>query len=119
VCVCMCACVCVCVWERERERERFNNTNSNTENVFLFLCVLFNSFHLSTFPLSRLCNPLKAIARGFFVLFHVSIWSPSTIFPHLHLLHSTPSPTSAPHTVPILQSCLSLLIFKLMFKGVS
>jgi hypothetical protein len=45
-------------------------------------------------------------------------------------IHHIPSPSSPPfplpttqvphtHTVPILQSCLSLLVFKLVFKGVS
>jgi hypothetical protein len=43
-------------------------------------------------PTNLLPTPLKAIARGFFVLFHIDIWSPSTIFPHLHLLLS-PSPS--------------------------
>jgi hypothetical protein len=65
--------------------------------------------------------PLKAIARGFFVLSHICIWSPSTIYPHLNLLHSPfPLPLVHPtHTVPNLQSCLSLLIFKLIYDGVS
>jgi hypothetical protein len=35
--------------------------------------------------------PIKAIVRGFFGLFHIAIWSPSTIYPHLNLFHS-PSP---------------------------
>jgi hypothetical protein len=43
--------------------------------------------------------------------------------PHLNLLpSSSPFPLVLPtrtHTVPILQSCLLLLIFKLVFKGVS
>jgi hypothetical protein len=37
------------------------------------------------------------------------------VFPHLHLFHSP----SSWHTAPILQSCLSLLIAKSMFKEVS
>jgi hypothetical protein len=56
------------------------------------------------------------MARGFFVLFH--IWTPSTIFPHLNLLHS-PFHKNPTITAPILQTCLSLLISKLMFKEVS
>jgi hypothetical protein len=45
---------------------------------------------------------------------------PITIFPHLHLLLFTlPLPQEPSYTVPILQSCLSLLIPKSMFKGVS
>jgi hypothetical protein len=65
--------------------------------------------------------PLKAIARGFFVLFHIGLWSPPIIYPHLNLLHSHfPIPQVPPHTVPILQSCLLLLlIFKSIFQGVS
>jgi hypothetical protein len=42
----------------------------------------------SSLPLDPLPAPLKAIARGFFVLFRISIWSPSTKFPHLNALHS-------------------------------
>jgi hypothetical protein len=56
----------------------------------------------------------------FFLLFHKSIWSPSTICAHLNL-HYSPSPlplvTCSPYPVPILQSWLSLLTFKTMFKG--
>jgi hypothetical protein len=33
-------------------------------------------------------TPLKAIARGFLVLFHIGIWSPPTIYHHLNLLSS-------------------------------
>jgi hypothetical protein len=75
----------------------------------------------SSLPLKPLLTSLKAIARDFFVLFHISIWSPSAIYCHLHLLLS-PFPLlllSPTHPVPILQSCLLLLIFKLMFKCVS
>jgi hypothetical protein len=44
----------------------------------------------------------------------------SAIFLHLNLLHSPSAlPQVHTHTVPILQSCLLLLISKLMFKGVS
>jgi hypothetical protein len=40
-------------------------------------------------------TPLKAIARGFLVLFHIGIWSPSTTYHHLNLLPSPyPSPPS-------------------------
>jgi hypothetical protein len=35
---------------------------------------------------------LKAIARDFFVLFHVGICSPLAIYPHLNLLHSPTPP---------------------------
>jgi hypothetical protein len=67
--------------------------------------------------------PSTPKARGFIIVFHICIWSPSPIFPHLHLLHSLPSisislPPNA-HTVPILQSCLLLLISKSAFQGVS
>jgi hypothetical protein len=54
--------------------------------------------------------PLKAIARGFMVLLPYSLTLISSIYP---------PPTCNPTTVPVLQSCLSLLISKLMFKGVS
>jgi hypothetical protein len=84
-------------------------------------CTLF-TLPPSSLPLSSLPTPLKALARGFLVLFHIGIWSPSTIYCHLNL-HS-PSPSHKythihTHRVPILQSCFSLLIFKLMFKSVS
>jgi hypothetical protein len=54
----------------------------------------------------------------------ISIGSPSTIFPHLNLLHSLSSLSQVPppthtYTTPILWSCLLLLISKLMFKGFS
>jgi hypothetical protein len=58
--------------------------------------------------------------------FHCSIsyrnGSPSTMFLHLNLFHS-PSPLwqvpPQTYTLPILQSYLSLLIYKSMFKGIS
>jgi hypothetical protein len=64
-------------------------------------------------PFDPLPATLKAIARGLFILFHISIWNPSTIHPHLNLFHSPSPPTRTPplvppphtHTVPILQSC--------------
>jgi hypothetical protein len=77
---------------------------------------------LSFLCLNLLPTPLKAIARSFLVLFHISIWSPSIIYCHLSLLPSpSPPSTSTPYThiVPILQSWFLLLIFKLMYKGVS
>jgi hypothetical protein len=60
-----------------------------------------------------------SIPRGFLILFHIGIWSPSTIYPQLNLLHSPSSIPLIPPTVPILQSCLLFLIFELMFKRVS
>jgi hypothetical protein len=70
-------------------------------------------------PSKTLPNPLKAIIRGFIIVFHICIWSPLTIFPHLHLLCS-PSRKYPLHTQPpILQPCLSLSVPKSMFKGVS
>jgi hypothetical protein len=59
-------------------------------------------------PLNALPSPRKAIARGFFVLFHIGVWSP-----HLILLYSPFSLPQVPpqtHIVPILQYCFSLLI---------
>jgi hypothetical protein len=80
-------------------------------------CTLVRSPHCFPHPLPA---SLKAIARIFIVLFHISIWNPLTIFPHLNLFHS-PSflPQVPSYTIPILQFYLSLLISKLMFKGVS
>jgi hypothetical protein len=69
--------------------------------------LLFDSLHA----------PLQAIARGFFVLFHIDIWSPSTIFPYLISFVHPPLPTSTFHTRSILQSYLLFLISKSMFKG--
>jgi hypothetical protein len=40
--------------------------------------------------------PLEAIARGFLVLFHLSIWSLSTIYYHLNLLPSPSLPLVPP-----------------------
>jgi hypothetical protein len=62
-------------------------------------------------------SPLKTIARGCFVLFHIGIWSTSTTYPHLNLLHSPPS-----HLYPFTQcTYLTVLHFmsniELMFKG--
>jgi hypothetical protein len=43
-------------------------------------------------PLNPLSTQLKAITRDFFVLFHIGIWSPSTIYPHLNsFIHPPPS----------------------------
>jgi hypothetical protein len=48
--------------------------------------------------------PIEAIARGFLVLFHIGIWSLSTIYHQLNLLPSsttlplTPTPTHTSHT---------------------
>jgi hypothetical protein len=84
---------------------------------FGLYCTLVTSPPSSLF-LNPLLAPLKTIAGGFFVLFHIGMWSPSTIYPHHHSPFLFPLVLHT-HTVPILQSCLSLLIFKLMFKGVS
>jgi hypothetical protein len=73
--------------------------------------------HLHYLPLS---TPNKAIARDFIIVFHICIWNPSTICTHFHLLHwPSSSYNFDPHTVPILKSCLSFLIPKSVFKGVS
>jgi hypothetical protein len=66
-------------------RERIHSDISD----YLY-CTLF-TLHPSSLPLNLLLTPLKAIARGFFVLFHIGIWSPSVIHCHLNLLPS-PSP---------------------------
>jgi hypothetical protein len=51
-------------------------------------------------PSQPLPTILKAIARGFLVLFHTGIWSPSTIYCHFNFLHSPlPLPlVPPPHT---------------------
>jgi hypothetical protein len=57
--------------------------------------------------LNSLPSPLKTTARGFFVLFHIGIWSTSTTYAHLNLLHSLPS-----HLYPLTQcTCLTVLYF--------
>jgi hypothetical protein len=64
---------------------------------------------------------LKATARGFIVLFICvcEVYPPYSLT-LISFTHFCP-PTSAPHThtVLVLQSCLSLLIPKSVFKGVS
>jgi hypothetical protein len=97
----------------------FCSTGVWTQVITLVRRALYHSSHSAALPFS---SPLKVIARGFFVLFHISIWSPSTIHTHLNLLHSPRHSLKYPthiHPVPILQSCLLLLIFKLTFKGIS
>jgi hypothetical protein len=58
------------------------------DSLWQFLIVLYSTLKRS-FPPSLLFNPLpaplKVIARGFCVLYHMWIWSPSTISPHLNL----------------------------------
>jgi hypothetical protein len=70
-------------------------------------------------PPQLLSKSLTEIANGFLVLFCKGIWSSSTKYYHLNLLSSPPPTRTATHTVPILQTWFSLLIFKLMFKKVS
>jgi hypothetical protein len=62
-------------------------------------------------PLNPIHTPLKATARGCFVLFHISIWSSSTIYLHLHLHSPSPLPLTPYHTysVTILQTFLLFL----------
>jgi hypothetical protein len=69
-------------------------------------------------PPQPLPAPLKVIARDFLVLFHICVWSPSTImYCHLNLLpSSSPLPLVPPHYLP---SCFSLWTFKLTFKEMS
>jgi hypothetical protein len=79
--------------------------------------ILYISYIIS---LNLFLTPFKAIARGFLVLFHIGIWSLSTIYHHLNLLCSPfPLPLVCSLHCTYLQSCLSLLIFKLMSRGVS
>jgi hypothetical protein len=70
-------------------------------------------------PPQLLLKSLIVIANGFLVLFCKGIWSSSTKYYHLNLLSSPPPTSTATHTVPILQTWFSLLIFKLAFKKVS
>jgi hypothetical protein len=59
-------------------------------------------------PLSCLPTPLKATARGFLVLFHIGIWSPSsTIYCHLNLL-------SSPSSLPLIPSLHTLAYFTVL-----
>jgi hypothetical protein len=69
--------------------------------------------------LNPLLAPLNEIARGFLTLFHLDIWSQSTIHPHFILHLPSPTLVTSTHTISILQSCLSLLIFKLIYRGIS
>jgi hypothetical protein len=62
--------------------------NDNSDGLSFTLVTLSPS---SICPLNHLPTPLKAIARDFFVLFHIGIWSPPTIYPHLNLF---PSPST-------------------------
>jgi hypothetical protein len=82
-------------------------------------CTLVRSPPPSPSHPDLLFAPLHAITRGFTVLFCISIWSPSTIYPHLNPLHSTPPFHKHIRTVLILQSCLLLLFPKSIFKGIS
>jgi hypothetical protein len=67
-------------------------------------------------PLQLLSSLFRAIAGGFSVLFHIGIWSPSTRHPHSF----TPPSTNSPPIQCTYFTVLSfLLIFKLVFKGVS
>jgi hypothetical protein len=52
--------------------------------TILIRLILYNSYiTLSFLTLNPFPTPLKAIARGFFVLFHIGVWSPSTIYSQL------------------------------------
>jgi hypothetical protein len=51
-------------------------------------------------------------------LFHIVIWSPSTMYPHVLSFHAS-TQLVPPDNVHILQSGILLLIFRLMCKGVS
>jgi hypothetical protein len=66
-------------------------------------CTLVRSPHVSP---NCLPAPLKAVARGFIVLVHICIRSPSTIFPHLHLLYSPPTSTPTHCTYFTVLSCI-------------
>jgi hypothetical protein len=82
-------------------------------------CILVRSPPLSLF-LDHFPTPFKVIAR---VLFHISILSLSTIFPHLNLLHlpSHSQKYHPPHTIYCTYfTDLSFVVnIKSKFKGVS
>jgi hypothetical protein len=81
-------------------------------------CTLVQSFP-TIFPLYPFPAHLKNCKK---LHCHVSIWSPPTIFPHLNLFYSPFPSHKYPYThtyCTYLQSCFSLLLSKLMFKGVS
>jgi hypothetical protein len=54
--------------------------------LILYIGYITPTYHLSLPQLPP--HTTKAVARDFFVLVSISIWNPSTIFPHLNLLHS-------------------------------
>jgi hypothetical protein len=78
------------------------------------------SSYLSLNPLPA---SLKAIAWGFFVLFHISVWSSSTTYPHLNLLHLPfPFPLVPHHTHTLYlfySPIFSLLILSQRSRGFS
>jgi hypothetical protein len=61
-------------------------------------------------PLNPLPTLLTAIARGFLILFHIGIWSPSTLYCHLNLL---PSPSPFPLLPPPIHTLY--LLYSLVF----
>jgi hypothetical protein len=117
------------VWKQENRRKSFENYVELGRLFYYKFFIRIYSLHRGGFlgailirlilyiiyivpivlPLSLLPTSLKAIARGFRVLFHIGIWSPSTIY--RHFLHPPCSHYYPPHahTVPILQSWFSLL----------
>jgi hypothetical protein len=94
--------------------------DSFSQFQIVLYCILATSPSLS-FLLKHLPTQLETIITCFIVLFHISVYSTSTIFSHLNHLYSTsPFPqVPPPHTVPFLKSCVLLLIPKSMFKGFS
>jgi hypothetical protein len=63
-------------------------------------------------PHKPLPDPIKANARGC-ILFHIHIYETHQRYPLTFIsIHPLPLLQVTPHTVPILQSCLSLLIPK-------
>jgi hypothetical protein len=77
---------------------------------------------LIAFLSQPLPTSLKAIAGGFLVLFHISIWSPSTIYHHLKspsFILPPPSSTLLHTLYQFYSPAFHYLIFKLMFKWVS
>jgi hypothetical protein len=65
---------------------------------------------IPSLPLYPLSAPLQAIPRCFIILFHKVIWSLSTIFLHLNLLHSLSLLPQVPATCCTSFTVLSFII---------
>jgi hypothetical protein len=75
----------------------------HSDNSSLILHIIYITPIIS--PFNPLPITLKAMSRDFLVLFHIGMWTPSTIYHHLNLLPS-PSPLllPTPHTLCLFYS---------------